>query len=42
VDRLAERLRLHPTGFDVRPVERLPLLPSGKIDYRSLERGSAA
>lgn len=34
---LSERLHLHVTGFDVRSVEALPLLPSGKIDYRSLE-----
>ncbi|MEU6207638.1 AMP-binding protein [Micromonospora musae] len=35
--RLAERLKLHRSGFDVRTVERLPQLPNGKIDYRSLE-----
>ncbi|TDB99572.1 long-chain fatty acid--CoA ligase [Micromonospora fluostatini] len=35
--RLAERLRTHRTGFDVRPVERLPQLSNGKIDYRALE-----
>ncbi|MGH3858520.1 AMP-binding protein [Actinokineospora sp.] len=34
---LSERLHLHVTGFDVRSVDALPLLPSGKIDYRSLE-----
>ncbi|MBB5958853.1 acyl-CoA synthetase (AMP-forming)/AMP-acid ligase II [Saccharothrix tamanrassetensis] len=34
---LAEALHLHVTGFDVRPVDGFPLLPSGKIDYRSLE-----
>ncbi|MDT8910281.1 AMP-binding protein [Amycolatopsis sp. PS_44_ISF1] len=34
---LSERLHLHPSGFDVRPVETVPLLASGKIDYRSLE-----
>jgi acyl-CoA synthetase (AMP-forming)/AMP-acid ligase II len=34
---LSERLHLHVTGFEVRTVEALPLLPSGKIDYRSLE-----
>jgi acyl-CoA synthetase (AMP-forming)/AMP-acid ligase II len=38
VDRLAERLRLHRTGFDVRTIERLPQLSSGKIDYPGLER----
>ncbi|MCP3799663.1 AMP-binding protein [Allokutzneria sp. A3M-2-11 16] len=34
---LAERLHLHVSGFLVRRVDRLPLLPSGKIDYRTLE-----
>ncbi|CAL9658012.1 2-succinylbenzoate--CoA ligase [Actinosynnema sp. ALI-1.44] len=34
---LAESLHLHVTGFDVRPADGFPLLPSGKIDYRSLE-----
>lgn len=34
---LSERLHLHVTGFDVRPADDFPLLPSGKIDYRSLE-----
>jgi acyl-coenzyme A synthetase/AMP-(fatty) acid ligase len=38
VSRLAERLRLHRTGFEVRPVDRLPQLASGKVDYRALER----
>lgn len=35
--RLAERLRLHPTGLDLRPVARLPVLANGKVDYRTLE-----
>lgn len=35
--RLAERLKLHRSGFDVRGVDRLPQLPNGKIDYRALE-----
>lgn len=34
---LAEKLHLHVSGFDVRDIDALPLLPSGKIDYRSLE-----
>ncbi|RKT51985.1 AMP-binding protein [Saccharothrix australiensis] len=34
---LSEALRLHVSGFDVRPADGFPLLPSGKIDYRSLE-----
>ncbi|MDI2127387.1 AMP-binding protein [Yinghuangia seranimata] len=36
---LAERLRVHASGFDVRTVPTLPLLASGKIDYRALEAG---
>ncbi|MFE3447611.1 AMP-binding protein [Nonomuraea sp. NPDC059194] len=35
--RLADELRLHWSGFDVRGVDRLPLLATGKIDYRALE-----
>ncbi|NUP67357.1 MAG: AMP-binding protein [Nonomuraea sp.] len=35
--RLGAELRLHWSGFDVRGIERLPLLPTGKIDYRTLE-----
>ncbi|GGM05023.1 AMP-binding protein [Micromonospora yangpuensis] len=35
--RLAERLRTHRSGFDVRAVDHLPQLPNGKIDYRALE-----
>jgi hypothetical protein len=38
VDRLAERLRLHRSGFDVRAIDQLPQLNSGKVDYRGLER----
>jgi acyl-CoA synthetase (AMP-forming)/AMP-acid ligase II len=34
---LSERLRQHVSGFDVRAIDALPLLPSGKIDYRALE-----
>jgi acyl-CoA synthetase (AMP-forming)/AMP-acid ligase II len=34
---LAERLKLHWSGFEVRRIERLPLLSNGKIDYRALE-----
>lgn len=33
---LAERLHLHASGFDVRPIEEVPLLASGKIDYQAL------
>lgn len=34
---LADRLHLHPTGFDVRGIDALPLLANGKVDYRALE-----
>ncbi|UGQ09786.1 AMP-binding protein [Yinghuangia sp. ASG 101] len=34
---LAARLRVHASGFDVRGLPALPLLASGKIDYRALE-----
>ena len=34
---LGEALKLHPSGFDVREIDALPLLGNGKIDYRSLE-----
>ncbi|MQA11893.1 MAG: AMP-binding protein [Pseudonocardiaceae bacterium] len=34
---LAERLHLHVTGFDVRPIDELPLLANGKVDYQTLE-----
>ncbi|WP_410576991.1 AMP-binding protein [Amycolatopsis sp. lyj-108] len=34
---LSERLHLHTSGFDVRACDTVPLLASGKIDYRSLE-----
>jgi acyl-coenzyme A synthetase/AMP-(fatty) acid ligase len=34
---LAAFLDLHFTGMDVRGVETLPLMPTGKIDYRALE-----
>ncbi|GAA2634213.1 AMP-binding protein [Actinomadura fulvescens] len=37
---LAERLRLHHTGVEVRGIDRLPLLPNGKVDYRALEARS--
>jgi hypothetical protein len=35
--RLGTELRLHWSGFDVRGVDRLPLLTTGKIDYVALE-----
>lgn len=36
LDWLAARLHLHTSGFEIRSIERLPLLSSGKIDYRAL------
>lgn len=41
--RLAEELGIHSSGFDVRSITAMPLLPNGKVDYRSLaaEGGSA-
>lgn len=35
--RLGAQLRVHWSAFDVRTIDRLPLLPTGKIDYRTLE-----
>jgi acyl-CoA synthetase (AMP-forming)/AMP-acid ligase II len=34
---LADRLGTHSSGIDVRPIAELPLLPNGKVDYRTLE-----
>ena len=34
---VADRLRVHVSGVEVRERGPLPLLPSGKIDYRALE-----
>ena len=34
---LSERLHLHTSGFDVRPIDTVPLLASGKTNYRALE-----
>jgi acyl-coenzyme A synthetase/AMP-(fatty) acid ligase len=34
---LAERLRLHRTGIDVRTIDELPRLGNGKTDYPALE-----
>ena len=35
---LAGRLRVPPKLVDVRPIDAMPLLPSGKTDYSALER----
>jgi acyl-CoA synthetase (AMP-forming)/AMP-acid ligase II len=34
---LANRLKLHWSGFEIRGIAALPLLSNGKIDYRTLE-----
>lgn len=34
---VAQRLRVHRSGVEVRYIERLPTLVNGKIDYRALE-----
>lgn len=36
VHQLAARLKLHPSGFEIREIESLPRLANGKVDYRSL------
>ena len=36
VQRLSGRLRIHPSGFEVRTTQSIPRLANGKIDYRSL------
>lgn len=36
VEQLAARLRLHPSGFELRCVNAIPRLANGKVDYRSL------
>jgi acyl-coenzyme A synthetase/AMP-(fatty) acid ligase len=35
---LAGKLATHVSGLDVRGLDRLPLLATGKVDYRTLER----
>ncbi len=39
---LGEELRLHPSGYSIEPVDTLPRLASGKVDYRALELGTSA
>ena len=36
VQGLSGRLRIHPSGFEVRTTQTIPRLANGKIDYRSL------
>ena len=36
IEQLAARLRMHPSGFEVRMVPAIPRLANGKTDYRSL------
>src|SRR5262249_16647562 len=33
---LCERLRAHPSGFELREISEIPRLSNGKTDYRSL------
>lgn len=33
---LSERIGVHASGFDVRDIPELPLLPNGKVDYQTL------
>jgi acyl-CoA synthetase (AMP-forming)/AMP-acid ligase II len=42
VDQLARRLNLHRAGFEIRAIDVLPRLASGKVDYQSLTRASRA
>jgi acyl-CoA synthetase (AMP-forming)/AMP-acid ligase II len=37
---LAASLKLHYSGFDVRSIDALPLLPNGKVDYQALEKAA--
>ncbi|MEV4508071.1 AMP-binding protein [Dactylosporangium sp. NPDC049525] len=37
VTELADRLKLHWSGFEMRGIPALPLLSNGKVDYRALE-----
>jgi acyl-CoA synthetase (AMP-forming)/AMP-acid ligase II len=37
---LAEQMKLHRSGFDVRAIAALPLLSNGKVDYKALEASS--
>jgi acyl-CoA synthetase (AMP-forming)/AMP-acid ligase II len=36
VGQLAQRLNLHPSFFEIREIDAIPRLASGKVDYRSL------
>ncbi len=36
---IARHVHVHPSAFDFRAIERLPVLPSGKVDYRTLAEG---
>ena len=38
VNQLAARLKLHPSGFEIREIESIPRLANGKVDYRALAR----
>jgi len=36
VRQLAQRLNLHPSGFEIREIDAIPRLASGKVDYQYL------
>ncbi len=38
---VAAQLRVHRSAVETRAIEALPLLPSGKVDYRALEASAA-
>jgi long-chain acyl-CoA synthetase len=42
VQQLASKLKLHPSGFEVREIRGIPRLANGKVDYRSLAVPQAA
>jgi hypothetical protein len=41
IEELAARLHIHPSGFELRKVDRIPRLANGKTDYPSLLRNSS-
>jgi len=42
VDQLADRLKLHRSGFEIREIDAIPRLANGKVDYRSLAHAEHA
>jgi acyl-CoA synthetase (AMP-forming)/AMP-acid ligase II len=39
-DRLADTLRAHRSGFEIRGIDHIPTLPGGKVDYPRLTAGA--